>query len=1376
MSKKIISLLTMVCVVFTTFSFNVFAQNEPDQSSKESLKSMNINENNQRKPGQLIVKYKNNSSSRANAKTIADNEGKILKSNPNGLTLIEVDDKKISKKMKDLKKNKNIEYVVPNYTRQAVEFPSDLPNDPEFKNQWGLQNINAQQAWVKLAETSSLKEVKVAVIDTGLDMQHEDLKDKISPDGYDFVDMDNDPTYGPVNEDHASHVAGIIAATTDNKLGVSGTSGKAPIKIMPLRVLNAGFGEDFNIAQAITYAADHGVKVINMSLGGAMESPVLTEAVNYALSKNVVVVAAAGNNSMDAANFYPAAIPGVVTVSATDINNSFASFSNYGSVVELAAPGVDVLSTITKNKYEYFDGTSMSAPFVSAACALLLSRNPSLSNIEVEQFLTDSAKDIGSVGKDESFGYGLLDLAKALTITEVKPRLEIMNLSDNSTVFDLINVQTRFTYPQNIVKTDLFIDESVIQSVYNGPSNNESVVQSVYSTPIKMFDNFEIDTNMFNDGIHNLKVVACDKSGQSYSKEIKINIRNNIYTGLRVKLTNDGEPVNGGFIEVWNKYTDSDGKTYFGYVYTGRTSKTGVAIIPGAAAPNGNEYVIAANYPIPDGDGYINASLIKEAVAPGMIEMDGKDLVPVTVDTGLDTDSQAVFASYKLPGSNHIFQTLVSQTSTSGEFEFYLSPGTYSFQATTFGINSEDGTKEPVYFLNSGDVEIDSENFFVTMDSDIENLAKIDLSYKNMHGFIPLEAYMSIGSEDSTFSNSIFLNDFKGITEIYVTPGNYSYNFDLLGEKDGKKAYASFEGNSMEFEAESENDISFGGILTGNIETSKSKYIPGEEVFIDASVTDSQENKLLFMEYIRDDLFENLIGQNVISYKRGINKVGFKAADTITKALEEPEEPVEPDKPVEIEYKSPANLELLDSKNNVIMNMPQGSFDYMNLQLPQNLDTGNYKLKMILDIPYLIQAETALSVSRLIKKNAVKFNIELPGNEKATSATIEAINSTTGASYAYYGENLLNGEMYAALPAGTYKFVISTNTSDGKPVIYIKDAKSPSEYTLTSNQLQNVKLSVKDEDGKTINKPSTFNYSIPDNISMNTYSIGFSEKTAEIDFYITKGTYNFGTSVMSTESQLPERLILQKNVEVGSKKGSMQSIDITSDNLTEVSLDNKSDLKRLLALVSDPETGFLSLLDLKKDSSIKVSKGFYNMELLCDISEYGSSYTYIMSSQKDFSGDKTYISCGKDFSISITPNKSVYKAKETLKSENMICDRFGNRVTRIIGSSLFGFMSDKIKSSKGQLTLVKDQDEFKLYDSAEKEYIEMPYYDIRAPFIYITDSLGDVVYSSKSPVFYTNSQIKLDPKWALSGEYKIKLTIDIDADGDLSGQSSFRIK
>jgi subtilisin family serine protease len=1356
MSKRILSVLMTVCVIFSTFTFNVFAQNEPDQTNKESFKTASVSENAPRKPGQLIVKYKNNLSSNANTKNIIKNDGKIVKSDKNGLTLIEVDDRKIIEKIDALKQDKNVEYVVPNYIRRAVEFPADAPNDPEFINQWGLQNINAQQAWAALGEESSLTEVKVAVIDTGIDMQHEDLKDRISSDGYDFVDMDSDPTYGPFNEEHASHVAGIIAATTDNAMGVAGTGGKAPIKIMPLRVLDAGSGDDYTISQAIHYAVDNGARVINMSLGGPMESPLLNEAVNYALSKNVVVVAAAGNSYSDAANFHPGAIPGVITVSATDSSNTLADFSNYGSVVELAAPGVNILSTVPGNKYEYHDGTSMSAPFVSAACALLISRNPSLSNIEVEQYLTDSAKDIGTAGKDESFGYGLLDLAKAMTTTEIKPRLEIMNLSDNAIVFDLVNIQTRFTYPKDIVTMDLLVDNSVVQSVYN---------DSNY-----IFYNFEIDTNKYKDGIHNLKVVARDKWGQSYSKEIKINIRNTIYTGLRVKLTQDGTPVAGGMIEVWNKHTEANGKTYYDFVYFGATSKSGIAVIPGTSAPNGNTYVIVASYALPEGEGSNGAFLIKEATAPGIVEMDGKDLVQVSVDTGLTGANQAVFATYKFPGSNVSFQYFMSYVDSSGEFETWLSPGTYSFEAFKYNSGEEGEDNEPYYLLKTEDIEIDSGNFFVTMDSDIDNLSKIDLSYENIHGFIPQNAYFSIGSKDSTISNSISITDFDGITQMYLTPGNYSYNFDIIGQKDRQKAYIAFEGSIVDLDAGDENAVTIGGTFTGKIKTDKTKFIPGEELPINASITDSQGNKLLYMEYIYDSPFEKLAGKNVVSYKKSMNKVGFKVVDTSYKALEEPLEPVE------IEYKSPATVELLDSVNNVVATAIQFSIDHIYLVLPQNLATGNYKLKMIVELPYLIQAETALNVSRVIKKDAVKLNIGLPGKNKATRAQVDAVNTKTGEIYYCSGQDLLNGEMFIAVPKGNYKFIVSTVDSEGKPVLYIKDVVSPAEYDLNPSDLQNVKFSVKDEEEKIINKLSAFYFSMPYASTTNTYMIGYNLTSAELNFYINKGTYNFWAEVITPEIFTTERVIFKGNTVIGLKSNNLQTIDFTSDNLTEVSLDSRSDVKSIGVTVKDPKTGFGTWLMLQKGNSAKISKGLYNLNIICDKSEYGNQYTYYMTSQKDFSGAKTSISCGTDFSISTTPNKTVYKKGEVLKTKNEISDRFGNKVVEIVGNSVFGFMSEKIKASKGLLKVMEDQGKLKFFDMASKEYEEIPFYDIRAPFMYIKDSYGNVVFSSKSPDYYTSSQIKLDPTWANSGDYKIQLTVDIDADGDLSALSSFRIK
>lgn len=1397
MLKKAISIFTIACMLSSALTFNVFANNKvPNKMSKRFDNTLSINSRNLRKPGQLIIKYKNDASLKADKKNIIRYDGKLLKSQKNGLALVEVSEDKLSEKMKIFKQNNNIEYVVPNYIRTVSEFPEDAPNDPGYEKQWGLQNIKAPKAWTTISD-SSLKEVVVAVIDTGLDINHEDLKDRVTK-GYDFVDMDEDPSPGPVYEEHASHVAGIIAASTNNGIGIAGAAGTAPVKIMPLRVLEAGGGDDFTIAQGITYAVDNGAKVINMSLGGYGDSQLLTDACNYAFSKNVVVVAAAGNSAIDAVNFSPASIPGVITVSATDVNNTLAYFSNYGSSVELAAPGVDVLSTLPEDKYESYDGTSMATPFVAAACALLISKNPSLSIIEVEQYLTDSAQDLGEAGKDENFGFGLIDLNSALNTTEITPRLEILNLNNNATVYDLMQVQTRFTYPNKIVNTDLFIDDTVVASIYN-----ESVSDSVYCT--NMFNNFEIDTYKFKDGKHTLKVVAEDVEKQTYSKEININIRNTVYTGLRVKLTQDGLPVSGGYVEVWNKYQQND-ETYYNYCSAAITAKNGIAVIPGSSAPNGNDYVIIANYEFENGDGYSYATLVEEATAPDVIEISGDNLVPVTVDTGLTSTTQYLMANYKFPGSNQGFGFVIPDLDADGSFETFLNPGNYFFEAFGLPSKTEEDSDEPIFMLKSEETQIDSGNFYVAMDSDIETLAKVDINYKNIHGFVPQETYFTIGCENSLSAVSHMLDDVFDIPEVYATPGSYYYSIDLIGQRSNQTAYIALNGNLTELEAYEENTINFGNTFTGKIGLDKKKFIPGEDVFINSSVTDSYGNRLVYMEYMYDDPFAYLKDENLLSYKTASDKVEFKAVDAAIKALEEPSEPVLPEEPVEIEYKFPASLSLVDSKNNVIKTEVQDSADFLYFTLPQNLATDNYKFKFILDLPYLIQAETPLNVNRVIKNNAVKFTVELPDKTKALFADVEVIDTITGDSYYFYGEELLDGEMYVPLQKGNYKFVVSAYKAtvnlgdevivladDEEPVepiegtptiihdtsaIYIKDGKSPANYNLSSSQLQKIDFSVKDEEGKTLDNPSNYYLSVPvtstNNLSLYIGS-GYEENYIR-DIYISKGTYNFSAEVYTKDGSLTERLLFNPNLSIGLKTKNTQTLEFTSDNLTELSLDKKSDQKYMDCLITDPKTGFSTYLYLFKGESVKVTKGLYTLDFIREKTQYGSNYLYLMTAQKDFSKDYTYLNCEADFSMTVTPNKSIYKTGETLKTTNVISDRYGNRVVDMISYDLFSLFSEKLHNSKGKLVLKKHQGEIKLFDTTEKEYLDIPYYDIRAPFIFIKDSFDDVIFSAKSPDFYTHSQIKLDYDWISSGTYKIEWTLDIDADGNMSAENTFRVK
>lgn len=251
-----------------------------------------------------------------------------------------------------------VAYAEPNYVVRA-----DQTNDPQFTNgnQWALRKIQAPQAWNLNKGDAN---IRVAVLDSGIDGSHPELNAKVVM-GYDFVE--NDATPQDANG-HGTHVAGIIAAETNNMTGVASLGWNTTLMIG--RVLDAnGNGSHAAIANAIYWATDNGAKVINLSLGGSTGSQTLSDAVHYAATHDVVIVASAGNNGNTAAN-YPAYYGSTIAVAATDPSDRRASYSTYGLWVDMAAPGSQILSTLPGG-YGYASGTSMAAPMVSAAAALV---------------------------------------------------------------------------------------------------------------------------------------------------------------------------------------------------------------------------------------------------------------------------------------------------------------------------------------------------------------------------------------------------------------------------------------------------------------------------------------------------------------------------------------------------------------------------------------------------------------------------------------------------------------------------------------------------------------------------------------------------------------------------------------------------------------------------------------------------------------------------------------------------------------------------------------------------------------------------------------------------------------------------------------------
>ncbi len=320
-----------------------------------------------------------------------------------------------------------IEYAEPNYFAgiagqpQAAP-PQFQPNDPYFKYQWPLQNIQMPAAW----DIATGQNVVVAIIDTGIDFNAPDLANTPRVPGYDFANNDTDPTD---DQGHGTHVSGSVAQSTNNGLGVAGVAFNA--RLMPIKALGSdGNGSYENIIKGIIFAVDQGADVINMSLAGGSPSASLQDAVRYANSKGVVVVAAAGNNN--GAVSYPAAYDDyVIAVAATRFDNSRSGYSNYGPQVDIAAPGGDikvdqngdgyadgVLQQTLKSgggySYQFWEGTSMASPHVAGLAALLLSRRPDASPAQIEAAMVQTA--LRGTGTPEQVGAGVIQAAAALNV------------------------------------------------------------------------------------------------------------------------------------------------------------------------------------------------------------------------------------------------------------------------------------------------------------------------------------------------------------------------------------------------------------------------------------------------------------------------------------------------------------------------------------------------------------------------------------------------------------------------------------------------------------------------------------------------------------------------------------------------------------------------------------------------------------------------------------------------------------------------------------------------------------------------------------------------------------------------------------------------
>jgi thermitase len=311
-----------------------------------------------------------------------------------------------------LSHTRGVRWAEPNLTVHAL----GAPNDAQWRALYGVQRVGAPAFWDThgLGAFPATGGVPVGIVDTGIDAGHEDLAGKVAACGAAANGRVADGECAD-SEGHGTHVAGTIAASANNRVGVAGVAFSSPLVICRALGGPDGSGTVADVAACIRWTHDHGAKVISMSLGG-QSSHTLAEAAKSAYARGgrngSLLVAAAGNDG-DGTIEYPAGLDQVVSVGAIDAADAVAPFSNENADVELAAPGVDILSTKLGGGYIRYSGTSMATPHVSGAAALLWGQTPTATAASVRRRLDAAVDDLGAPGRDSAFGYGVVDLAKA---------------------------------------------------------------------------------------------------------------------------------------------------------------------------------------------------------------------------------------------------------------------------------------------------------------------------------------------------------------------------------------------------------------------------------------------------------------------------------------------------------------------------------------------------------------------------------------------------------------------------------------------------------------------------------------------------------------------------------------------------------------------------------------------------------------------------------------------------------------------------------------------------------------------------------------------------------------------------------------------------
>ena len=458
-----------------------------------------------------------------------------------------------------LERHPSVLYVEDDATAFALGH-SD-PASTEYSNSWGVDHVEAD-----LVHPDNLGSgINVAVIDSGVNYNHPDLAPNYKG-GYDFVNDDSNPMD---DNGHGSHVAGTIAAIRDGKgvVGVAPSAGIYALKVLG----SSGSGSYSDIVAALNWAVDHDMHIASMSLGGSSSSTTLANAVKNAYDEGVLVVAAAGNDGRNSI-LYPAAYAQAIAVGATDGSNKKASFSNYGSKIELVAPGVSIRSTVGGSSYSTYSGTSMATPHVSGVAALVWASGVATTPADVRTVLQNTAQDLGSSGKDSTFGYGLVRADRATEGSEPAPAPEPEPVPVPDDATDPSIAITKPTDGASVQVGTVAVEGT---SSDNAGGSGVQTVQvkldtGAYATATPRapgdWSSWTISVNIGTAGQHRILSRVTDNAGNQAWHSINVNavtattpVQDNTDPSIRITSPASGATVSPGTVTVTGTASDNSG-------------------------------------------------------------------------------------------------------------------------------------------------------------------------------------------------------------------------------------------------------------------------------------------------------------------------------------------------------------------------------------------------------------------------------------------------------------------------------------------------------------------------------------------------------------------------------------------------------------------------------------------------------------------------------------------------------------------------------------------------------------------------------------------------------------------------------------------------